>query len=192
MARQELEERQLDERCGDDPIFWLQHHTKTENERHLEQGLPFRQGFPNKQYFSILMKYMMTEKRLFIAKSREMMVSWLAMGRAVHEAQWRPGSLVLIQTEKEHKVTKPGKCRNTIRRFASDASARPWKRLLNPVVRPTHVLPLVSTTPPSRPLLLHEIERPIAITVMASPRNRRFSDTRGNTGQPSALESGPP
>ena len=50
------------------------------------------------------MKYMMTEKRLFIAKSREMMVSWLAMGRAVHEAQWRPGSLVLVQTEKEHKV----------------------------------------------------------------------------------------
>jgi hypothetical protein len=104
LARRELEERELDERCAADPIYWLQQHTKTENERHLEQGLPFRQGFPDKKYFSVLMRYMMTEKRLFIAKSREMMVSWLAMGRAVHEAQWRPGSLTLVQTEKEDKV----------------------------------------------------------------------------------------
>jgi hypothetical protein len=77
---QELEERELDERCGSDPMYWLQHHTKTENERHLEQGLPFRQGFPKKKYFEVVMRHMMAEKRLFIAKSREMMVSWLAMG----------------------------------------------------------------------------------------------------------------
>jgi len=86
-------------------MYWLQHHTRTENEKHLEQKLPFRQCFPKKPYFDVIMKYMVMEKRLFIAKSREMMTSWLAMGRCVHEAQFRAGSLTLIQTEKEDKVT---------------------------------------------------------------------------------------
>jgi hypothetical protein len=104
LARMELERRQTEERCSLDPLYWLQCHTKTENEKHLEQGVPFRQHFPKKAYFEVVMKYMMTEKRLFIAKSREMMTSWLAMGMVTHAAQFRTGVLVLVQTEKEDKV----------------------------------------------------------------------------------------
>jgi len=100
----ELERRQTEERCSLDPLYWLQCHTKTENEKHLEQRLPFRQHFPKKAYFEVIMRYMMTEKRLFIAKSREMMTSWLAMGMVTHAAQFRTGVLVLVQTEKEDKV----------------------------------------------------------------------------------------
>ncbi len=103
-ARLELEHRRLDEHCAADPMYWLQNHTRTENEKYLEQGLPFRQCFPRKKYLEVVMGYMMTEKRLFIAKSREMMASWLTMARCVYEGQWRPGSLTLIQTEKEDKV----------------------------------------------------------------------------------------
>jgi hypothetical protein len=104
LARIELETRRVDERCARDPLYWLQNHTQTENERHLERGVPFRQPFPKKRYFEVLMRYMRNEKRLFIAKSREMMTSWLAMGFATHHAQWQQGALVLVQTEKEDKV----------------------------------------------------------------------------------------
>jgi hypothetical protein len=81
LARMEIEHRRIEERCAADPMYWLRHHTKTENEKHREQGLPFRQSFPDKKYFDVIMRYMMTEKRMFITKSREMMTSWLAMGR---------------------------------------------------------------------------------------------------------------
>ena len=104
LARLELERRRIEERCSQNPLYWLQGHTKTENEKHVEQGVPFKQHFPRKTYFELLIHYMRTEKRLFIAKSREMMTSWLAMGMATHAAQFRAGVLVLVQTEKEDKV----------------------------------------------------------------------------------------
>jgi hypothetical protein len=59
----ELEKRMLDPRCAAEPMYWLQNHTRTENEKHLEQGLPFRAPFPVKRYLEIVM-----------------LTSWLAMG----------------------------------------------------------------------------------------------------------------
>jgi integrase len=48
LARMELQRRQTDECCALDPLYWLQNHTKTENEEHLEQRVRFRQPFRTK------------------------------------------------------------------------------------------------------------------------------------------------
>jgi hypothetical protein len=50
-----------------------------------------------------LFELMQSERRLFLPKSREMMLSWAIMGRAVHLCQWTENSQVIVQSEKEGK-----------------------------------------------------------------------------------------
>ncbi len=65
-----------------------------------------------------LFEVMRSERRLFIPKSREMMLSWATMGYAVWLCQWTENSQVIVQSERESKsidfvVGKgiPGYCR---------------------------------------------------------------------------------
>jgi hypothetical protein len=46
---------------------------------------------------------MKTSRRLFVPKSREMMLSWALVGYAVHVCQWNPNTQVIIQSEREAK-----------------------------------------------------------------------------------------
>jgi hypothetical protein len=55
--------------------------------------------FPDWPYFSKVFEMMRTKRRLFIPKSREMMISWAVMGYAVWLAQWHPGSQIIVQSE---------------------------------------------------------------------------------------------
>jgi hypothetical protein len=47
---------------------------------------------------------MQTERRLWLPKSRDMMLSWAVMGYAVWKCQWFPATEVLVQTQKEDKA----------------------------------------------------------------------------------------
>lgn len=46
---------------------------------------------------------MASERRLFLPKSREMVLSWAVVGYAVHLCQWNPNTQVIIQSEREAK-----------------------------------------------------------------------------------------
>jgi hypothetical protein len=50
-----------------------------------------------------LFKLMRSERRLFLPKSREMILSWAVVGYAVHVCQWNANSQVIIQSEREAK-----------------------------------------------------------------------------------------
>lgn len=89
--------------CRDNPLYWLQEHTKTENPKYLEQGLEFRAPFPRKGYFYPLFGAFKSYKRLFIPKTREMLTSWCVMGWATHQAQWFKAE-VIVQTDSEDKA----------------------------------------------------------------------------------------
>jgi hypothetical protein len=50
-----------------------------------------------------LFQLMRSERRLFLPKSREMMLSWAIMGYAVWLSQWTENSQVIVQSERESK-----------------------------------------------------------------------------------------
>lgn len=93
----------IDLLCSENPLYWLQNLTATENPKYLEQGLEFRYPFPKKAYFNPLFEAFKTRKRLFIPKTREMLTSWCVMGWATHQAQWFK-SEVIVQTDSEDKA----------------------------------------------------------------------------------------
>ena len=100
------------------PLYWLQNFTYTYDEQweaHNQQ--PYRR-FPRKPYFPWLFYRMATEKRLFIPKSREMMISWAVTGWATYAAQFHERTRVIIQSQKQDKANElvtgrgtPGYCR---------------------------------------------------------------------------------
>src|SRR6185369_2800820 len=79
---------QLDQRCEQDPLYWVQKCTLTENPQYLEQGLPFKAHFPRKSYFRPLFSAFLTAPRLFVPKTREMLTSWCVMVFCTNRAQW--------------------------------------------------------------------------------------------------------
>ena len=86
------------------PLYWLTHHTKTENPQCEAQSLPFLAPFPQKTYFIPLVKeFLARHKALFIPKSRTMMTSWAAMGYATWAAQWHNEETV-VQTLSEDRA----------------------------------------------------------------------------------------
>jgi hypothetical protein len=75
-----LRESAVNERCKRDALYWLQHHTRTRDDHWRKRGTEPYCKFPYKPYFPKLFELMASERRLFLPKSREMMLSWAIMG----------------------------------------------------------------------------------------------------------------
>ena len=93
---------EVDRKCRENPLYWLQEWTATENPKHEMQGLRYKQPFPKKSYFRPLFDAFRNSARLFIPKTREMLTSWCVMGDSAHKAQWEHW-FVVVQTDSEKK-----------------------------------------------------------------------------------------
>jgi hypothetical protein len=87
------------------PYYWATNCTETFDEHWSKKGLasPYSK-FPRMEYLHWLFSVMLTSDRLFIAKSREMVVSWSAMALAVWACMVKPRTRVLVQCQKYDKA----------------------------------------------------------------------------------------
>ena len=85
------------------PLLWLTKYTKTEDTHWLAKGTEFRAPFPHKEYLRVVMQYLLSEKTLFIHKSREMMMSWLVTGYIAWMCTTKP-VFAVAQSGKEDKA----------------------------------------------------------------------------------------
>jgi hypothetical protein len=88
------------------PLLWLTQYTKTEDTHWLSKGTPNVAHFPQKQYFAVLLHYLLERKRVFIPKTREMMTSWACCGYVAWLCQWNPGVVFVMQSQKETKANE--------------------------------------------------------------------------------------
>jgi hypothetical protein len=86
-----------------DPLLWMQRHTKTRDDHWQDKGTEPFAHFPQKPYFPFLFYILQKFKRVFIPKSREMMISWVVMGWVAHQCQWNPNTLAIVQSAKHDK-----------------------------------------------------------------------------------------
>jgi hypothetical protein len=94
------------------PLYWLQNLTKTIDDHAIAKGTPNKAPFPRKSYFRPILGELLkpilnpsTEcHTTLFPKSREMMTSWAICGYIGWLCQWRPGTLVVVQTLKETKA----------------------------------------------------------------------------------------
>ena len=85
-------------------LYWLQECTATRDEKWQEHGFKTpNQPFPRLPYLPWLFNLLLTEKRLMISKSRELLLSWSVVGFGVWLCQVRPSTRVVIQTQKLDK-----------------------------------------------------------------------------------------
>jgi hypothetical protein len=103
LVQEVIRDKVIDEQCRRNPLHWLQHHTKTRDDHWRENGTELYRKFPDWPYFPRLFELMQSERRLFLPKSREMMLSWAVMAYAVWLAQWHNGSQIIVQSEKSTK-----------------------------------------------------------------------------------------
>lgn len=82
-----------------EPYYFLTQMCYTMDE-HDTTGNPFHL-FPEKEYIRDLCDLFQTESLLAVEKSRQMMVSWWAMGIALWYAMFNPGKRVFIMSKKE-------------------------------------------------------------------------------------------
>jgi hypothetical protein len=151
VARAIEEERRLSEleRCLDKsgktpgPLYWLQYHTETFDEKWQEKSLssPYRK-FPDLPYLPWLFEHFISDRRLFVPKSREMMASWSVVGYAVWTCQFFPRQRVIVQSQKEDKVAdlikgvgNPGYARTLVERQPS------WLREKYPLTKRMEDMP---------------------------------------------------
>ena len=87
-------------------LLWLTEFTQTEDNHWKAKGTEPVAPFPKYDYFAVALHYILTVKRLFIPKSREMMTSWLVCGYIAWMCQWFPQIEWILQTEKEDKVVE--------------------------------------------------------------------------------------
>lgn len=116
-----------DERCKRDALYWAQTYTRTENPHYREQGLEYRERFPNKSYFRVLFDYLGAKQRIFIPKTREMVTSWSVMAYAAHRAQWFKAEVV-VQTDSEDKAKQLVGYAECLYR-----NQEPWLKALHPL-----------------------------------------------------------
>ncbi len=142
-AKKRLRELEEAERCRTDPLFWLQHWTETFDEKWKEKGLqsPYR-PFPKQPYFPRLFQLFQTERRLFVPKSRDMMISWAAVGFGVWKCQFFDRQHVIVQAQKENKVAElikgtgnPGYAATLYQRQTE------WLKKLHPLLKPIEEMP---------------------------------------------------
>ena len=79
-------------------LFWLTKFTKTEDNHYLFKGTPPVAPFPEKQYFAVVLGYILNSPRIFLPKSREMMTSWLVCGYIAWMCQWFSQIQWILQT----------------------------------------------------------------------------------------------
>jgi len=92
-----------DAKCSSDPLYWLTHHTKTRDDHWREKRTEPYAPFPMKPYMPFLFGCLQQSKRLFIPKSREMLLSWSVMAYAVWLCQFHPEMQVIVQSAREDK-----------------------------------------------------------------------------------------
>lgn len=90
-----------------DPLNWLQHHTKTKDPHWRKAGAssPYR-PFPDLPHFRPIIEEYQREPIVFVAKSRDMMLSWLTVGYFTHLCMTVPGCEVLMQSQTEEKAAE--------------------------------------------------------------------------------------
>jgi hypothetical protein len=89
-------------------LFWLQNLTLTTDDHWQTKQTPYKAPFPRLSYlphlFGALMRLAafpeLKTDRLFIPKSRDMLVSWSVMGFITWQCQWRPQTFWIAQSEK--------------------------------------------------------------------------------------------
>ena len=92
------------ERCAQDPAYFVFKYARTRDEH--DRLNPVK-GFPDKQYLRVLLDEWHNGSRIqFVAKSRQLMVSWLLTAYAVWTARFNPYSLVLFQSKKAEDAYK--------------------------------------------------------------------------------------
>jgi hypothetical protein len=90
-----------------DPLTWLQHHTRTHNPHWKQEGAdsPYK-PFPDKPYFRPIIDRFQSEPITLVAKARDLMLSWLAVGFLTHSCLTTPGLEVLLQSQTEGKAAE--------------------------------------------------------------------------------------
>lgn len=73
---------------GAGPLLWLTRHTQTENANYQKQGREYKAPLPDKSYFVSLFKAFLSEEKLLVPKTREMLTSLSAVGYATWRAQF--------------------------------------------------------------------------------------------------------
>ena len=87
------------------PYYWAMNHTQTFDEKWKEKELDGAyRGFPKLDYVRWTFHMMQTSRRLFVPKSREMMVTWIVLAYIVHHCQVFPRTRAIVQTQSESKV----------------------------------------------------------------------------------------
>ncbi|MGA2075859.1 MAG: hypothetical protein ABSH52_20405 [Terriglobia bacterium] len=137
MLQEAVGQAAINELCRRDPLYWLTHWTKTRDDHWREKGTEPYAKFPAKPYFQWLFEGFRKERRLFVPKSRDMMVSWAVVGYLVWVAQWYGPAHIIIQTQKEDKacdlvsgIDVPGYLRTLYEQ------QEPWLQALHPTPRP--------------------------------------------------------
>lgn len=114
-AAEEIERRKIIKRCEDDVWYWLTEWTETFDTHAESKDVEVYKPFPRKEYLEKVVRIFADrdEKRIFIPKSREMMLSWLACGFITHACQFKPHTQWVIQSKDEGtagKLLKYCKC----------------------------------------------------------------------------------
>lgn len=114
-AAEELERRKIIKRCEADPWHWLTLHTETFDTHAESKEVEVYKPFPQKSYLKTILEIFndRKEKRIFVPKSREMMLSWLACGFITWSCQFKPHTQWVIQSKDEGtagKLLKYCKC----------------------------------------------------------------------------------
>lgn len=85
-------------RCREDPAFYIFNFVRTRDEHDWKN--PTKQ-FPDKWYLRELLHFIHTNNIAAIAKSRQMMVTWLLCAYATWVARFHSKGLIFIQSKKE-------------------------------------------------------------------------------------------
>jgi hypothetical protein len=127
-----------EERCRTDPLHWLQNWTETFDEKWREKGLPSPyRPFPTKPYFPFLFQAFQTSRRLFVPKSRDLMISWAAVGYAAWKCQFFERQHCIVQAQKEGKVAELIKGTGNLGYAATLYVRQPdWLKQLHPLLKP--------------------------------------------------------
>ena len=85
------------QRCETDGWFWVTRFVRTRDEADTESIKPF----PDKPYLEAIWREIDASQRVVIAKSRQLMISWVLCAYAVWFARFHAHKTVLWQTQKE-------------------------------------------------------------------------------------------
>jgi hypothetical protein len=93
-------------------LYWLQNITLSEDDHWLAKKTAPKAPFPRKEYFRHVLGAMQFPvvypsglcQQLYIAKSREMMTSYLACGYVSWLCQWHPNLFCVLQSQQEAKA----------------------------------------------------------------------------------------